>query len=103
MMSKPVEDFMSERSIDNEERYKDEEIVVDLMEKNATNEKTCRICLGTEKEDDYDDKNNPFFAPCICAGTMKYVHLDCMKEWVHSKRHSKEGDRVKSYNWKFLE
>jgi hypothetical protein len=26
-----------------------------------------------------------------------------MKEWIHNKRHSKETERVKSYNWKFLE
>jgi hypothetical protein len=26
-----------------------------------------------------------------------------MKQWIHNKRHSKETDKVKSYNWKFLE
>lgn len=102
MMSKPVEDFMSEDSVDKEQKYKDDEIVVDLMERNPTEEKTWRICLGTESEE-YDKDKNPFFAPWICSGTMKYVHLDWLKEWVHSKRHSKEGVRVKSYNWKFLE
>lgn len=26
-----------------------------------------------------------------------------MRQWIHNKRHSKETDLVKSYNWKFLE
>ena len=34
---------------------------------------------------------------------MKYVHLECLQQWVHNKRHTKELEKVKSYNWKFLE
>ena len=102
MMSKPVEDFMSDHSSYEEDAFREDEVVIDKVDKN-TEEKVCRICLGTEAEDEDEEGVNPLFAPCICAGTMKFVHLECMKQWVHAKRHSKEGDRVKSYNWKFLE
>lgn len=100
MMSKPVEDFMSHASSDDNNNK--DEVVYDTIGKENPEEKCCRICLGNESEDT-DSGENPLFAPCLCSGTMKYVHLNCMKEWVHAKRHSKEGDRVKSYNWKFLE
>ncbi len=62
MMNKPVEDFMSERSSQAEDKYKDDEIVVDLVEKEPTEDKVCRICLGNETEDE-DCSENPLFAP----------------------------------------
>ena len=104
MLNNPVEDFMSERS-NNESKYKDEddEVVIDKISKSKPTEKICRICLGGDGDESESTEDNPLFAPCICSGTMKYVHLECMKQWVHNKRHSKETDRVKSYNWKNLE
>lgn len=41
--------------------------------------------------------------PCNCSGTMKYIHLSCLKEWLNSKRLVYNGERVKSYFWKALE
>lgn len=41
--------------------------------------------------------------PCKCDGTMKFIHLKCLKEWMNSKRLVYNGDRVKSYFWKALE
>ena len=38
--------------------------------------KICRICL--EK----GDKNAPLIAPCLCEGTIKYVHQICLKKWL---------------------
>lgn len=99
IINNPVEDFMSEKS-DNKD--KDDEVQVDMMPKSKLNEKVCRIWLGTEEEND-NKEENPLFAPWICSGTMKYVHLECMQQWIQNKRHSKETEKVKSYNWKFLE
>lgn len=44
---------------------------------------TCRICLG----DDSDDQNNenPLVSPCKCMGSMTYIHINCLKEWLNSK------------------
>jgi E3 ubiquitin-protein ligase DOA10 len=25
-------------------------------------------------------------APCLCAGTIKYMHINCMKEWIKEKK-----------------
>ncbi|PBP17185.1 RING finger membrane protein, partial [Diplocarpon rosae] len=42
---------------------------------------TCRICRaeGTDTE--------PLFHPCKCSGSIKYVHQDCLMEWLsHSQK-----------------
>ncbi|CAD8140026.1 unnamed protein product [Paramecium pentaurelia] len=36
---------------------------------------TCRICL----EQDSLDK---LISPCNCDGTIKYIHMDCLKTWL---------------------
>ena len=44
-------------------------------------QKTCRICYVEED----DGENNPLVQPCICAGTMKYIHLGCLKQWLSTR------------------
>lgn len=42
---------------------------------------TCRICRG---EGSFDE---PLFYPCKCSGSIKYVHQDCLMEWLsHSQK-----------------
>lgn len=40
---------------------------------------SCRICRGDGSHD------NPLFHPCKCRGSIKYIHEDCLLEWVASK------------------
>ena len=42
--------------------------------------KICRICYIED-----DTEENPLIQPCICSGTMKYIHLDCLKQWIATK------------------
>ena len=44
------------------------------------NKPTCRICYG----DNYNDEN-PLICPCICKGSMKYIHYLCLKSWLNAK------------------
>lgn len=44
----------------------------------------CRICLEEEDPDEAED--NPFIVPCKCMGSMKYIHVKCMREWIDSKK-----------------
>jgi RING-variant domain len=37
----------------------------------------CRICFGDESE-------GRLISPCLCKGSMKYVHADCLDTWRHS-------------------
>lgn len=41
----------------------------------------CRICLFSE----YDNEN-PLIAPCKCSGTVKYIHLECLRQWLKLKQ-----------------
>lgn len=38
--------------------------------------KQCRICLGED-----EDLSNPMLRPCLCSGSMAYVHLSCLNQW----------------------
>lgn len=57
----------------------------------------CRICLSEE------EPNNPLISPCGCTGSMKYMHVDCLKTWLEGKKHMRELTVVNSYIWKNLE
>lgn len=58
----------------------------------------CRICLSEESDD-----TNPLISPCKCAGTMKMIHIDCLREWLNSKCSIKVNESVKTYCWKAME
>lgn len=47
-------------------------------------EKRCRICFMSSDDDDdvqVGSGGNPFIHPCLCKGSMAYVHLDCLQRW----------------------
>lgn len=58
----------------------------------------CRFCLCEDNEEE-----NPLIAPCKCAGTMKYIHFDCLKNWLKSKIGIKTSNHCNSYTFKPLE
>ncbi|KAK7205218.1 hypothetical protein BZA70DRAFT_257849 [Myxozyma melibiosi] len=42
---------------------------------------TCRICRGEGTAEE------PLYHPCKCSGSIKYVHQECLQEWLqHSQR-----------------
>ena len=47
---------------------------------NNKTSKICRICYGDDSTEE-----NPLIYPCICSGSMKYIHYDCLKNWLNSK------------------
>ena len=49
--------------------------------------KICRICLSGED----DPIKNPLVCPCICKGSMKYIHYLCLKNWLNLKVESELG------------
>jgi hypothetical protein len=58
---------------------------------NISNESAmqCRICWGTEADADYQSDFNPLISPCNCLGSVKAIHLKCLKEWLETKRSMK--------------
>jgi hypothetical protein len=62
---------------------RDDVLVVDILVDDISSDKPeedikmCRICLN------YDDLE--YISPCLCKGTMKYVHRECLNEWRNSE------------------
>ena len=44
------------------------------------NKPLCRICYGEDSTIE-----NPLICPCVCKGSMKYIHYECLKNWLNSK------------------
>ena len=42
------------------------------------NSKECRYCLS-------GDKSEKLIAPCHCEGTMRYVHEECLEDWINNR------------------
>jgi len=40
----------------------------------------CRVCRGPGAAD------RPLFRPCICAGSIRHVHQDCLTQWLRHSR-----------------
>jgi len=58
----------------------------------------CRICLSENNE-----KDDPLISPCKCAGSLQYVHLKCLQEWVKSRLNLLENkNMILTITWKNL-
>ena len=56
-----------------------EKIKRKIEPKENTQNKICRICYAEE-----EDEENPLLQPCTCSGSMKYIHLNCLKTWINT-------------------
>ena len=61
-------------------------------------EDSCRICLSDENH-----KDNPLISPCSCTGSMKFIHLDCLKTWFNSKIQKALNQNSICYFWKNID
>ena len=46
---------------------------------NPKSKRTCRICYSEDNTDD-----SPLIQPCQCSGSMKYIHLSCLRKWIET-------------------
>lgn len=67
-------------------------------EKDKSQQPTCRICLSEEH-----DPSHPLINPCKCSGTMKFIHLDCLRMLIQSKITEKTLGCVSVFTFKSLE
>lgn len=45
---------------------------------------TCRICLSDE-----ETSTDPLISPCACSGSLRWVHLNCLRTWMHGRLSAK--------------
>jgi len=58
----------------------------------------CRFCYLPEQNQ--DDIKNPLISICKCSGSMKFIHLECLKEWLNMGLSLKITENVCSFYWK---
>lgn len=39
----------------------------------------------------------------MCAGTMKYIHVECLRQWLNSRRTSRVASHISTFCWKQIE
>ena len=67
----------------NENSNKDDSKLI-LKNKTHKVSKICKICYMEE-----DDEENPLVRPCTCSGSLKYIHLNCLKHWINTRSFDK--------------
>lgn len=55
----------------------------------------CRICRCEESDEE------PLFYPCLCSGSIKHVHRDCLVRWIREGRHNKRWCELCGYEFEF--
>ena len=85
-----------DQQIEDEERNAKHELL--LQQDKSGENLCCRICLSEEEQ-----PNHELITPCNCTGSVRFIGLSCLKEWLEGKRHCKETPYVNSYIWKNLE
>ncbi len=80
------------------EKEKEKSNISEFKNSDVMNNKpTCRICLC----EDYDD-DNPLINPCKCNGTMKYLHLECLRKLIESKVTKSSNEITTIFTFKTL-
>ena len=58
---------------------------------------SCKICLSN-----VETELDPLITPCKCAGTMRFIHLCCLKEWLKNRIESRVSEKGMSFYIKDL-
>ncbi|OMJ88186.1 hypothetical protein SteCoe_9919 [Stentor coeruleus] len=63
------------------------------MEQNYA--KVCRVCFEDESE------TKKVISPCLCKGSSKYIHEECLYTWITSQAEIKEINKCEICNFKY--
>ncbi|KAL9415183.1 hypothetical protein AB3S75_043458 [Citrus x aurantiifolia] len=75
LMKRGVEESASMEAEDD--REKTSSTGFDIEEEEEEEEEVCRICRNP------GDPENPLRYPCACSGSIKFVHQDCLLQWLN--------------------
>jgi hypothetical protein len=59
---------------------------------------SCRFCWSSTTE-----LGNPLISSCKCAGTVRFIHYNCLKNWLDAKKNMKQSENFVSIFWKSFE
>lgn len=78
------------------EEFEETKEVCDVPEKDLN--EMCWFCWVNEYTEE-----NPKIGTCNCIGTVKYIHYECLKAWLHTKMTNKNSDNAFTLSWKHFE
>ena len=73
--------LLKDVDINNNKDGNDDIDIKEEKKKPPKKTKLCRICY-LEEESENDD---PLVQPCKCSGSLKYIHLKCLKHWIMTR------------------
>lgn len=87
-------------SVDDEEFFEFEEVESFYNNPAVESDETpqCRFCWSSETAE-----GNPLISSCKCAGSVGFIHYQCLKLWLESKKTLKSGENYTSIFWKSFE
>jgi len=89
-VSKPYNSDFAELFVDN--ASSNSVSVSEVGEKVA-----CRICL-----DEAQTEEDKLIGPCKCSGSMRLIHISCLRQWLKSKVITRQSGKTVSYYWNDL-
>ena len=93
-LSKLVYEDLSFKMPEQKTQIKEvKEAVKENLSEITTSDQVCRICL------DAGEYDNPLITPCKCSGSVKYIHLNCLKAWLAKRLNSTKTQYCITINW----
>ena len=78
------------------EEFKETRVITDTPDE--SDDILCKYCYTSESI-----VENPLVEMCKCAGSIKYVHYNCLKMWLKSQKQEKSEGSTHSIHWKRFE
>ena len=100
-----VNSITPQKQLDNSldslrEEFEEEAVEIDcgVVDPTSSPDIQCKVCW-----DNTSTAANPLLNSCVCDGSVKYIHYECLKYWLKQKMAKKEEENLISYTWKQFE
>lgn len=60
-------------------------------------DEVCRVCYS-----DTNTTQDPLLSPCLCSGSMRFIHLSCLRRSLAGNVHSRSTQQAVTIGWKEL-
>lgn len=82
------------KSIHNQDQTWGSNNLLTLNKEKIKVQSICRVCLSEGSE------LNPLIHPCNCKGSMKHIHLECLRKWLSASIQKKSLNNTTIYTFR---